>query len=130
MAIPIGKASELSGVGIETIRYYEREGITPKPGRTAAGRRLYDKDAIATLRFVKRCRELGFSIADIRALLALSYSDQGTCEEVGAIGLKNLELVRQKIDDLTRMETALASLVVSCPGDRRECPMLQELFSD
>lgn len=130
MASPIGKASELSGVGIETIRYYEREGITPKPDRTAAGRRLYDKNAIATLRFVKRCRDLGFSIADIRALLALSYSDQGTCEEAGAIGLKNLELVRQKIDDLRRMENALAGLVASCPRDRRECPMLQELFSD
>lgn len=56
----IGKASEQSGVNIETIRYYEREGIVPKPGRSAGGRRLYSSDEIAKLRFVRRCRDLGF----------------------------------------------------------------------
>ena len=127
---PIGRASELSGVGIETIRYYEREGITPKPDRTAAGRRVYDTETIAQLRFVKRCRELGFSIADIKALLKLSHSDDETCEEAGAIGTNNLELVRKKISDLKRMEGALNELVASCRKGRKECPMLQELFAD
>jgi len=127
---PIGKASELSGVGIETIRYYERESITPKPDRTAAGRRVYDSETIARLRFVKRCRELGFSIADIKELLNLSHSKDGTCEEAGAIGANNLELVRNKVSDLKRMEGALKELVSSCRKGRKECPMLQELFAD
>ncbi len=62
----IGKASELSGVNIETIRYYEREGIVAKPDRSAAGRRLYTRDGIAKLRFVKRCRDLGFRLRSYR----------------------------------------------------------------
>lgn len=127
---PIGKASELSGVSIETIRYYEREGITPKPDRTTAGRRVYDKEKVARLRFVKRCRELGFSIADIKELLNLSHSNDGTCEEAGAIGANNLKLVRDKILDLKRMEGALKELVASCRKGQKNCPMLKELFAD
>ena len=130
MGWPISKASELSGVGIETIRYYEREGITQEPDRTAAGRRVYDAQTVAQLRFVKRCRELGFSIADIKTLLKLSHSDNETCEEAGAIGVRNLELVRTKIADLKRMEAALAELVASCHKGSKECPMLKELFAD
>jgi DNA-binding transcriptional MerR regulator len=130
MGCPIGKASQLSGVGIETIRYYEREGITPNPDRTAAGRRDYDTQTIARLRFVKRCRELGFSIADIKALLNLSYAEDDTCEEAGTIGVRNLELVRDKLVDLKRMEAALAELVASCHKGRKDCPMLLGLFAD
>lgn len=130
MTWPIGKASEFSGVGIETIRYYEREGITPKPDRTGGGRRVYDTETIARLRFVKRCRELGFPIADIKELLKLSHFDDESCEEAAAIGAGNLELVRKKISDLKRMEGALSELVASCRKGRKECPMLQELFAD
>ena len=100
MGWPIGRASELSGVAIETIRYYEREGITPQPARTAAGRRDYDAETVSRLRFVKRCRELGFSISDIRTLSKLSHSNASTCEEAGKIGTENLTLVRDKIADL------------------------------
>lgn len=130
MGWPIGKASALSGVGIETIRYYEREGITPQPDRTAGGRRDYDSGTVAKLRFVKRCRELGFSIADIKTLLKLSHSDDATCEEAGKIGQQNRALVREKIADLKRMERALDELVASCRKGRTDCPMLQELFAD
>jgi len=130
MTWPISKASQLSGVGIETIRYYEREGITPKPNRTEAGRRVYDADTVTKLRFVKRCRDLGFSIADIRILLKLSHSDDETCEEAGIIGVNNLKLVRRKIADLKRMETAFSELISTCRQGRKECPMLQELFAN
>ena len=71
----IGKASEQSGVNIETIRYYEREGIVPKPGRSAGGRRLYSSDEIAKLRFVRRCRDLGFPISNIQTFLSLTPQD-------------------------------------------------------
>ncbi|MBO6674064.1 MAG: MerR family transcriptional regulator [Rhizobiales bacterium] len=130
MGWAIGKASELSGVGIETIRYYEREGITSKPPRTSAGRRDYDAQTISQLRFVKRCRELGFSIPDITELMKLSYSDKPTCEEAGKIGTDNLALVRQKIADLKCMEQALQELVASCRTGRKDCPMLKKLFAD
>lgn len=130
MGWPIGRASELSGVAIETIRYYEREGITPQPARTAAGRRDYDAETVSRLRFVKRCRELGFSISDIRTLSKLSHSNASTCEEAGKIGTENLTLVRDKIADLRHMEQALRELVASCRKGRKDCPMLKELFAD
>lgn len=130
MGWAIGKASELSGVGIETIRYYEREGITSRPPRTAAGRRDYDAQTISQLRFVKRCRELGFSIPDITELMKLSHSDNPTCQEAGKIGADNLALVREKIVDLKRMERALTELVASCHKGQTDCPMLKELFAD
>lgn len=130
MGWPIGKASKLSGVGIEAIRYYEREGITPKPDRTAGGRRDYNAEIVSRLRFVKRCRELGFSILDIKMLLNLSYSGDATCEEAWNIGTENLALVRSKISDLKRMERALAELIGSCRKGQIACPMLKELFAD
>ena len=73
----IGKASEQSGVNIETIRYYEREGIVPKPGRSAGGRRLYSSDEIAKLRFVRRCRDLGFPISNIQTFLWVHMTGHG-----------------------------------------------------
>lgn len=130
MAWTIGKASELSGVSIETIRYYEREGITPKPPRTAGGRREYNHEIIARLRFVKRCRELGFSIADIRTLQLLSHTDEATCKEAGAIGNKTLKMVQSKIADLKTMEKALSEVVTTCGNGHKNCPMLQKLFAD
>lgn len=68
----IGIAAKLSGVNIETIRYYKRGGVVPNPERTASGRRVYDKESVSRLRFVKRCRELGFPIPEIKSLLALT----------------------------------------------------------
>lgn len=127
---PIGTAARLSGVAIETIRYYEREGVVPKAERSGSGRRLYGKDAIARLRFVKRCRELGFSIPDIRSLLALAQNRQTSCDEAREIGEANLTVVKSKITDLQRMEQALAELVRLCRAGQPDCPMLRHLFED
>ena len=126
----IGMAAKLSGVNIETIRYYEREGIVPKAERAVNGRRTYDKDAISRLRFVKRCRELGFAIIDIRTLLKLSDQNAGTCDEVAKLSKANLESVAAKIDDLTRMKSALEELMTSCNSGQTECAMLKNLFAD
>lgn len=126
----IGAAAKLSGVNIETIRYYEREGVVRKAERTASGRRLYGKDEIAQLRFVKRCRELGFSISDVKSLLAISSGTPASCDCARAIGETNLLLVKEKIADLRRMETALSELIQLCHAGQSDCPMLKRLFDD
>ena len=95
----IGDASEQSGVNVETIRYYEREGIVPKPERTAAGRRSYTRDDIAKLRFVKRCRDLGFPIAIIQTFLSLSAEQGRSCGEVKSLAEDHLTEIDAKIEN-------------------------------
>lgn len=130
MTHAIGVAAKLSGVNIETIRYYEREGIVPKAERISNGRRIYDDEAISRLRFVKRCRELGFAIADIRTLLSLSNQAAGTCNEVRKLSEVNLAEVTTKIADLTNMKSALEELIASCNEGQTECTMLKNLFAE
>mgnify|MGYP001821554183 CR=1 FL=1 len=127
--VAIGEASRLSGVTIETIRYYEREGIVPKPGRTASGRRDYSDTEISELRFVKRCRSLGFSIQDVVALRGLTKDPVGACESVERLGRRHLADVKGKIAELRRLETALSELVANCAKGERDCPMLTELMN-
>ena len=126
----IGAASAMSGVNIETIRYYEREGIVPRPARTPAGRRVYGDGEIARLRFVRRCRDLGFPIPDIRTLLDLSAGSDAPCADVKALGERHLRGVRRKLDELGRLERALAELVERCEAGRTDCPMLNRLYAD
>ena len=126
----IGEAAKRSRVNIETIRYYEREGIVSRAERTASGRRLYDDAAIAQLRFVRRCRDLGFPIADIRALLELSSNATKPCGDVKDISERHLHDVRARLADLRKLEAALADLVQECTKDRPDCPVLKQLFAD
>jgi MerR family mercuric resistance operon transcriptional regulator len=125
--VAIGEASRLSGVAIETIRYYEREGIISRAGRTPAGRRVYSGAEIAELRFIKRCRDLGFSVRDAVALRGLAAEPEGACETVERLGRAHLSEVRARISELRRLEDALAELVSNCSNGRRDCPMLDEL---
>ena len=127
---PIGVASAMSGVNIETIRYYEREGVVPRAPRTPTGRRLYGDEDIARLRFVKRCRDLGFSIPDIRTLLDLSAGNDAPCADVKALGERHLRGVRRKLDELGNLERALAELVKRCDAGRIDCSMLKRLLAD
>ncbi|NNE79723.1 MAG: helix-turn-helix domain-containing protein [Silicimonas sp.] len=126
----IGEASRRSGVSIETIRYYEREGITSKPGRSPYGRRVYSDAEISELTFIRRCRDLGFPISDIRALRALSGNPEGACSEVAGLATRHLSEVRAKISDLKVIEAALNELVLSCETGRARCPMLENLLSE
>lgn len=125
--IAIGEASRLSGVSIETIRYYEREGIISKAGRTASGRRAYSDAEISELRFIKRCRDLGFSIQDAVALRNLADAPSGACETVEQLGRKHLSEVQTKLTELRRLESALAELVTNCAKGKSDCPMLDAL---
>lgn len=125
--VAIGEASRQSGVSIETIRYYEREGVISRAGRTTSGRRTYTHAEISELRFVKRCRDLGFSIADAVALRKLAREPASACEVVEQLGRKHLAEVQTKIAELQRLETALDELVSNCAKGQRECPMLDAL---
>ena len=127
---PIGEAARQSGVSIETIRYYEREGIVPSPGRAASGRRLYSRDEIGKLRFVKRCRDLGFSIADIRILMILASGQEGSCVDAGKLGRAQLLEIRRKISDLAQLEAALSELMANCDAGQAKCGMLTALLAE
>ena len=126
----IGAAAKLSGVNIETIRYYEREGVVPAAERSGSGRRLYGAQDIARLRFIRRCRDLGFPISDIKALLDLSEREDTPCDDARDIGERQLDLVRAKLRDLRSMEEALRELIRDCSTGAAECAMLRALFTD
>lgn len=125
----IGAMSRETGVNIETIRYYERIEIMPKPDRTDGGNRQYNHDQLKRLFFIKRCRELGFSIEEIRALLQMVDRADFTCGEVHAMTIDHLGTVREKIADLRRLEKALQSMASECSkGDVPNCPIIDTLF--
>jgi MerR family mercuric resistance operon transcriptional regulator len=126
--LSIGKLSRLTGVNIETVRYYERIGMLPRPRRTASGRRIYGAAEARTLAFIRRARELGFALAEIRALLALGAPGKATCAEVREIAAHHLARIRTKIADLEKLEGLLAGTVAKCSGRRvPECPVIDVL---
>jgi MerR family transcriptional regulator, mercuric resistance operon regulatory protein len=126
--LPIGKLSFLSGVNVETIRYYERIKMLPAPPRAANGRRVYDPSHLRILGFIRRSRELGFSLGEIRALIRLGGPEKATCREVRKIAAHHLEEIRAKLDDLRRLERVLAKTVAQCTGKTApDCPVLDIL---
>jgi MerR family transcriptional regulator, mercuric resistance operon regulatory protein len=126
--IAIGELSRLSGVNIETIRYYERVKLLAPPPRTTGGRRIYGYNDLRLLVFIRRGRELGFSLGDIRALLRLGAPQKASCREVRAIVAHHLEDIRAKLGDLKKLERLLARTVARCSGDVvPECPVLDLL---
>jgi MerR family transcriptional regulator, mercuric resistance operon regulatory protein len=126
--LPIGELSRLSGVNIETIRYYERVKMLAPPPRTASGRRVYDLQDLRILVFVRRSRELGFSLDAIRALLRLGGPEKASCREVREIAAHHLEDIREKLRDLQKLEHLLARTVARCSGRTApDCPVLDIL---
>ncbi|MGH6926602.1 MAG: MerR family transcriptional regulator [Propylenella sp.] len=126
--LSIGDLSKLTGVNIETVRYYERVGLLPRPPRTGGGHRVYDATQVKRLNFVRRSRELGFTLEEVRNLLRLV--DRGyTCREVKDAALAHLTSVRRKIADLKRMERTLSETAARCTGDEApDCPIVDALF--
>jgi MerR family transcriptional regulator, mercuric resistance operon regulatory protein len=125
----IGELSRRTSVNIETIRYYERVGILPAPPRTASGRRVYGPEESRGLTFIRRARELGFTLDEIRAMLALSAEqDRRTCGEVREIAARHLVDIRSKITDLRAMEQVLGETVARCDaGELSGCPVIETL---
>lgn len=128
-ALTIGTLARSAGVGIDTVRYYEREGLLPKPARTASGYRAYAPDTASRLRFIRRAKDLGFSLGDIRDLLALSTDrDQGV-RGVRQRAQARLDEVEQRLRELRRMRRGLKDLIDACPGEGtlEACPILGAL---
>lgn len=124
----IGKLAGLTGVKIETIRYYEKIKVLPLPSRAANGRRIYGATERRILAFVRRARELGFSLDEVRALLRLGGPERASCREVRKIAAHHLGDIRAKITDLRKLERLLATTVARCTGTSApECPVLNIL---
>jgi Cu(I)-responsive transcriptional regulator len=130
MTLTIGKLSAATGVNIETIRYYERAGLMAPPRRTAGNYRSYGDTDISRLRFIKRTRDLGFSLEQVRALLSISGERERDCGMVDSIAIAHLAEVDRKIADLTALRRELAEAVARCEGGKTvaECRIL-EAFS-
>jgi MerR family mercuric resistance operon transcriptional regulator len=125
--LTIGKVARAAGVNVETVRYYQRSGLVPEPPRPAGSVRRYSEETVARLRFIKRAQELGFTLAEIRRLLALG--DPQSCAQARALAAEKLSLVRARIADLDRMGAVLESLVERCDAVRGKvaCPIIQTL---
>lgn len=127
--LTIGALSRKTGCNIETIRFYEKVGLLPPPPRTAGGFRLYDRDHAARLVFIRRARELGFRLDEVRALLRLAEDREHTCAEARDMAAGHRREVREKIRDLRRLEKVLGEMVARCAdGTLPECPLIEALF--
>jgi len=126
----IGQAAAASRVSAKMIRHYEAVGLLKRPKRTVAGYRLYDHADIHNLRFIRRARDLGFSLAEIRQLLGLWQNRRRASADVRRIAQDHIAALDSKIDELQGMRRALEHLVHECRGDHRpECPILDDLAS-
>ena len=125
--LSIGQVAKRANVGIDTVRYYEREGLIAPAGRLASGYRRYGETELKRLRFIRRAKSLGFTLQDIRALLALSNSRDVAKVRRAARG--KLEDMERRIVELQRIRDALAGLIAACPGHGRAdaCPILAAL---
>src|SRR6266446_649468 len=122
--VSIGTLAKRSGVTVETIRYYERIGLLPAPPRSPGGYRVYSSVHAERLQFVRRARDLGLSLDEVRHLLSLADQKSNSCSKVHALATHHLADIRTRIADLKRMERVLARLVRSCAkGDLPSCPL-------
>jgi MerR family transcriptional regulator, copper efflux regulator len=125
----IGQVATQAGLGIDTIRYYERRGLVPAPPRTDGGYRIYPAGTVARLRFIRRAKELGFSLKEIKELLDLRLDPAATCAEIKNQTETKIAQIEAKIADFQRMRQVLANLVNACRGRGPvdECPILEAI---
>ncbi len=131
-SLTIGAVAKRIGVAIDTIRYYEREGLLPEPERRASGYRHYAEGTISQLRFIRRAKGLGFTLEEIRELLALSADRQHGVVTVKRRAQERLMTIDRRILELQRVRDGLAQLVESCPGHGapEQCPILRALTGE
>jgi MerR family mercuric resistance operon transcriptional regulator len=127
----IGALSNRTGCNIETIRYYERIGLMPPVPRSAGGHRLYGEAVARRLGFIRRTRELGFTLDQIRTLLGLVDGRRHTCARVKRITVGHLDEIRRKVADLRRIERVLQDMAAQCDGGTvPACPIIDALFEE
>jgi len=126
--LAIGDLAKTTGTKVETIRYYERIGLLPAPARTASNYRAYSRDHLARLSFIRRARDLGFSIEHVRELLGLADDRSRSCEAVDALAREHLAEVERKITDLRALRRELDGLIGQCRrGTIAECRIIEAL---
>lgn len=125
----IGDLAKATGTKVVTIRYYEQAGLLPAPRRTAGNYRAYDVDHLHRLRFIRRCRDLGFSVGQVRALLTLTEQGERDCHAIDQIAQEHLTAVERKIADLQRLADELRRISRQCQGNGRiaECRIIEAL---
>jgi Cu(I)-responsive transcriptional regulator len=124
----ISQTAKQAGVNAQTLRYYERRGLLPKPPRRGSGYREYPADAVRVVRFIKRAQELGFSLDEVEELVRLRGVRRGDRQKVRAIAERKIADIDQKIAHLQSMRGALERLVVSCHhGTAADCPIIEAL---
>ena len=127
----IGEVAKQSEVGIETIRYYEREGLLAEPKRRPSGYRQYDQSAVARLKFIRRAKELGFTLAEIRELLGLWFDSNTRCEHVRQRAEQKITDIDDKIRSLQKMKRSLKKVISECETKNSidDCPLLEGIDS-
>ena len=130
--LTIGQVARRAEVGVETVRFYERQGLLEEPARKESGYRQYTEDVVARLRFIRRAKELGFTLKEIAELLALRLDPDTSCAEVRGRANAKIDYIDAKIRDLQRMRQALDKLVASCKGRGpiRACAILDALDNE
>lgn len=129
--ISIGKLSAETGVKVPTIRYYEQQKLIPDPARSEGNHRLYSKNHVMRLKFIKRSRELGFNLNEVKQLLGLNDGAQPNCEQVNSITKAHLLDVDSKIRDLQKIAEHLSFLSHCCvEGTSMECPIIESMYGN
>jgi Hg(II)-responsive transcriptional regulator len=125
----IGEVADAAAVNVQTVRYYERRGLLEEPPRTPGGYRKYEATAVDRIRFIRRARDLGFTLTEVEELLELRVEDAEGCPGIEARTATKLEEVRRKISELQRMEGVLEELIADCRNrsPTEECPILRVL---
>ncbi len=128
----IGQLAQQAGVAIDTVRYYERQGLLPPPQRRASGYRQYGDQDVTRLRFIRRAKDLGFTLQEIQDLLALSSNSQADRGDVRSLAQRRLSDIEHKLRELAAMRDALAQLVGHCNGHGAldGCPIIETLTQD
>jgi MerR family Zn(II)-responsive transcriptional regulator of zntA len=130
VTLTIGQVASAVKVSTDTLRYYEREGLIGPAFKTTGGYRLYDSDAVRRVRFIKQAQQCGFTLSEIRSLLALRSSDAACCSDVRRVALEKKLQLEAKIKAMRAMSKALDSLIVTCTDESRpldDCPILAAL---
>jgi len=131
-SLTIGKLANQGGVKVQTIRYYERRGLLPRPARTLTGYRTYSNETVRRLRFIKQAQMLGFSLREIAELLSLRMHPATTCGDIRRRARDKIATVDQKIEELHRIKNALSKLALACrgKGPTSECPIVEALENE
>ena len=130
--LTVGKLAGEAGVNLETVRYYERTGLMPRPTRTDSGYRQYDGEDLLRLRFIKKAQGLGFTLKEIKELLSLRVDGRTSCQKVQKLAETKVQAIESKIRDLQRMKRTLTKLLTACHSETHttKCPILEAIASE